>query len=85
MLKSSEKKILGIHLDILCSLIKVCGKKIFCVAYVKKIKTCHMKIYFGSPEIIIFTQPLKHVISLHNLVCEHRMSRCTPRILFRIF
>jgi hypothetical protein len=33
---------------------KVCEKKSFCITDVKKIKTCHVKIYFESPKIVFF-------------------------------
>jgi hypothetical protein len=80
------KKIQDVHLDILCSLTKVCGKKTFCVAYIKNIKICYVKsysikhVFFESPKIVFFTQPIKNVIFLRNFACKHRMLRCTSRI-----
>jgi hypothetical protein len=64
---------------------KFVEKKTFFVTYVKKIKAFHVKNYFESSKIVLFTHPMKNVISLWNLVCKHRMLRCTPRIYFRIF
>jgi hypothetical protein len=51
----------------------------------KNDKNMSRKNYFESAKIVFFIQPIKNSIFLRNLVCEHRISRCTPRIFLWIF
>jgi hypothetical protein len=39
-------------------------KKTFFGTYIKKIKAFHVKSYFESTKIVLFTHPIKNVISL---------------------
>jgi hypothetical protein len=64
MSKNSEKKILGVHLDILCSLKKKIVEKDILCGLRKKDKNMSRESYFGSPKIVFFYTAHKNVIYL---------------------
>jgi hypothetical protein len=85
MLKKIRQKILSVHLNNLCSPIKFCGEKTFCVACVKKTKNGHVNSNVGAPKFVFFTEATKNVLFSRNFVNEHKISRCISRYFFQNF
>jgi hypothetical protein len=80
-IKKMEQKISGMHMNILCPSIKVLVRKDIFVACVKMTKNSYVNSNFVALKYVFFTQVTKIIFFLQNLVSEHKMSRCTLRIL----
>jgi hypothetical protein len=80
-----SKKNLDIHLDILCSFMKIREKSTFFVASVKKTNFSAPTLLFTWPFFIFFIHATKNVFSSQNFVGKHKLFRYTIIIFCLIF
>jgi hypothetical protein len=78
--KKIEKKIVGMHLHILCSLTKFCKKKIFFGAYIKRQFFMVQNYYLCNIFLSFLYMPQKMSFHTKTFVDGHSMFRCILRI-----
>jgi hypothetical protein len=79
------KKIVSVHLHILCSLTKFCKKKIFFGAYVKNQFFMVQNYYLNNIFLSFLYRPQKMSFHTKTFADEHSMFRCILGIFCLIF
>jgi hypothetical protein len=80
MSKNSETNISGVYVDILCSYINFCGKKIYYVACIKRQKNILYVVVLEHQKLSFLHEIQKIFFFSQKLLCDHTMPRYTCKI-----